>query len=208
YNMPVITVIEGEINKKRIREIFETLIARHESFRTSFETVNGESVQRIHRSVEFEIQNYELNREEIKEEKGGEETQTREKLIINNFIRPFDLSMAPLLRVGLIKKEKKGDTTITPEYLLLIDMHHIVSDGVSVAILMKDFTALYKGERLKPVEFSYKDYTQWLNSPGQQKAREQQEVFWLKEFEEEIPVLEMPIDYPRKTKHEFDGELY
>ncbi|MCP4153576.1 MAG: amino acid adenylation domain-containing protein, partial [bacterium] len=67
YNMPIVTKLEGNINRKEIETIFKKLIARHESFRTTFETVNGESVQRIHKSVEFELEYYELTAEEKKE---------------------------------------------------------------------------------------------------------------------------------------------
>ncbi|MCP4155453.1 MAG: AMP-binding protein, partial [bacterium] len=150
-----------------------------------------------------------------KKEKKTATNKHRETHIITNFIRPFDLSRAPLLRGGLIKKGNKPITAPETanakppaEYLLLIDMHHIVSDGVSVGILFNEFTTLYKGHRLQPQEICYKDYTQWLNSPGEKKLREKQKRFWLKEFENEIPVLELLTDNPRTPLQEFDGATY
>jgi len=89
---------------------FKKLIERHESFRTSFEMINMEPVQRIHDQVSFEIEYY----NEIQPD------ETRQ--ILKKFVRPFDLEHAPLIRIGLIKTGNK-------QHIMMTDMHHIISDG-------------------------------------------------------------------------------
>ncbi|MCH7324071.1 condensation domain-containing protein, partial [Solibacillus sp. MA9] len=109
YNMPTAFELDGNINEKQIEETFRKLVKRHEALRTYFETNEDQIVQRIDNSYEFKL--------EIRQEREDIDT------IINNFIRPFDLSKAPLLRVEFVESNEKT--------YLLIDMHHIISDGVS-----------------------------------------------------------------------------
>ncbi|HLP62681.1 MAG TPA: amino acid adenylation domain-containing protein [Candidatus Deferrimicrobium sp.] len=178
YNIPLILELEGEVNKKKLEETFRGLINRHESLRTSFQFMGPEPVQRIHDEVEFNI--------EIVERKA--------------FVRPFDLSRAPLLRVGLINEaeEKNG-------HILMLDMHHIITDGNSQVVLEKEFMALYTGEVLAPLRIQYKDYTLWQRSENEINRVKEQEKYWLKEFNNEFPVLALPIDYPRPLVRSFAG---
>ncbi|RIE04950.1 amino acid adenylation domain-containing protein [Cohnella faecalis] len=127
YNMPGAVMMEGKVDRERFERAFRQLIARHEALRTSFEWVEGEPAQRIHLEVDFEI-SYK------KAEEGG----LRQ---IAEFIRAFDLGQAPLLRVGLLELEPERQ-------VLLYDMHHIISDGVSMDILVREFVGLYGGQTL------------------------------------------------------------
>jgi amino acid adenylation domain-containing protein len=95
-----------------------------------------------------------------------------------------------LLRVGLIRLNEGM-------HLLLVDMHHIISDGTSQDILVRDFTALYADRVLAPLRLQYKDYSEWQNSETQQAIMKSQEKYWLREFSGELPVLNLPTDYPR-----------
>ena len=72
-------------------------------------------------------------------------------------------------------------------------------------ILSRRIQALYKGEDLPPLKLQYKDYSQWQNSAEQQQLIKQQEAYWLKEFAGEIPVLNLPIDFPRPVVQSFAG---
>ncbi|NOQ24220.1 MAG: amino acid adenylation domain-containing protein [Bacteroidales bacterium] len=185
YNMPYIIPLGTEAEKEKIEEAFLHLIKRHESFRTSFEMVGEEPVQRIHEQVEFKLEEFEITKEEIQEKR-------------QQFIQAFDLSQAPLLRVS--KVNVKGESS-----LLMIDMHHIISDGVSHAILEQDFQRLYSGEELAPLSLQYKDYSQWQNSEEQQTKVKEQEDYWIRKFEEEIPVLNLPIDKVRPAIQSHEG---
>ncbi len=169
YNMPQIFGIKGEVDKNKLENIFNKLIRRHEAFRTSFEVIDGEVVQRIHEDVEFKIS----------------ELASR---FIKDFVQPFDLSQAPLLRVGLIKEED--------ETIFVIDMHHIISDGVSMDILRNDFIQLFAGQEPPELRIQYKDYSIWHNELLQTEVMKKQEEYWLERFGDfELPVLNMPTDY-------------
>ncbi|NOQ28125.1 MAG: amino acid adenylation domain-containing protein, partial [Bacteroidales bacterium] len=114
------------------------------------------------------------------------------------FIKPFDLSQAPLLRVAIV--DIKGEDS-----LLMIDMHHIISDGTSHAILEKEFQTLLLGEELAPLPLQYKDYSEWQNSKEQQELIKDQEQYWLNKFAGEIPVLNLPSDYVRPIVQSHEG---
>ena len=176
YNMFHAVVLKGDLSKETLVEVFRKLIRRHESLRTSFEMIGNEPVQRIHDAVEFEI--------EISAN-------------IKYFIRPFDLSKAPLIRAGLIKEADK-------RHILVLDMHHIVVDGTSVAIFIDEFVKLYSGLQLAPVKLQYKDFSEgqrkWFASGGL-KSREE---YWLKQFKGEVPLLNLPFDYERPAVQSFD----
>ncbi|HLP59598.1 MAG TPA: amino acid adenylation domain-containing protein, partial [Candidatus Deferrimicrobium sp.] len=104
--------------------------------------------------------------------------------------RAFDLAKAPLLRVGLNKN------------ILMIDMHHIIADGMSAAVLINDFAAIYKEKVLPELTIHYKDYVAWQNH----EKKEKQQEYWRQEFAGEIPVLELPVDYVRPAVQSFAGK--
>ena len=116
--------------------------------------------------------------------------------IIENFIRPFDLSKGPLLRVGLIQ--------INPsEHILMLDMHHIITDGVSQGILVRDFMELYKEEAsLKALDVRYVDYADWQQKEGNQEKSRQ---YWMEVYKDVPEVLDIPTDYPRASVRDEGG---
>jgi polyketide synthase PksJ len=199
YNMPTVMELEGVIDKDRFEDIFLMLMERHETLRTSFKMMVGEPVQKVHDVVDFGIEHY---------NSATENNRVETERVINNFIRPFELSKAPLLRVGLIKiGEKNKERTQTQKHILMVDMHHIITDGISNAILIEDFMALYqdRGLWLSTLMFQYKDYAAWQSSQEGKTAVHQQEKYWLKEFAGEIPVLNIPLNYERPLVQSFEG---
>jgi tyrocidine synthetase-3 len=187
YNMPLGFPLKESMEVDRLENVFRELIQRHESLRTSFETINGNPVQKIHAAVTFKIKHYHLK------EGSSEDT------VISNFIRPFFLTRAPLLRVGVIHIGTSG-------ILLMVDMHHVISDGVSHEILRRDFNALYAGGILPVLQLQYKDFSQWQNSEAQQEILQKQEKYWLKQFENGVPMFNIPTDYPRPETLSFKGD--
>ncbi len=178
YNMPLASLLSGELDLERLQKAFAALIQRHESLRTSFHLKENQPVQHVHDIVSFAI-------------------EFPTSLRTTDFIRPFDLSHAPLLRVGVIKQAEQ-------ENILLVDMHHIISDGITLQILEREFAALYSQIVLPPLPLQYKDYACWQNSPAQQDAIQKQAAYWLKELTG-MPLLNLPIDYVRPLKRSFDG---
>ncbi|HLP59571.1 MAG TPA: amino acid adenylation domain-containing protein, partial [Candidatus Deferrimicrobium sp.] len=185
YNISAAWVLEGIIDKAGLEKAFAKLTRAHESLRTSFIMVDGEPWQRIHQHVTFKIESVESP------------AQTNEA-IVKSFIRPFDLSTAPLWRVGLLELAKD-------RHLFLVDMHHIISDGISTGILVREFTAFYQGEKLPAMNLRYKDYVEWQNLLKQGENYLRQKEYWRKEFEGELTALELPTDYVRPVVQNFEG---
>jgi len=213
YNIPSVWTLTGHINKKKFEEVFQQLIQRHESLRTSFHMINEAPVQKIHSQVEFQIEyyNYKESSSEskhiVKTKPTLHENNQPLEAIINSFLRPFDLSRAPLLRGGLVKSSPpaaEADNKQDKAFLIL-DMHHIISDGMSMNVLIKDFVSLYRDITLSPLKNQYKDFTEWRNKKQQITSIKQQEIYWLKEFSGELPILELPFDYKRPPLHDFEG---
>jgi hypothetical protein len=189
YNMTGLMIMEGKWQKQRFETAAEKLIQRHESLRTYFQMGTRGPVQRIHREVPFEIDYFAVdNREE-----------DLIKTFIKTFIRPFDLKQAPLLRLGLIRLEEE-------KHILMFDMHHIISDGASMNLLIKDFALFYSGGPPPPSLFRYKDYCEWQHNLLNSGQLRKQEEYWLNHFSGEIPVLNMPGDYPRPEFPGFEGD--
>jgi amino acid adenylation domain-containing protein/non-ribosomal peptide synthase protein (TIGR01720 family) len=200
YNGPQVITLAGNLDEQKFEETFMKMIARHETLRTSIQIVHEEPVQKIHEpwDVPFKIEYYKVGSDD---DGRGRQPSDRIPLvedIIDDFIRPFDLSRVPFFRIGLIKPGKDKN-------ILMIDMHHIITDGISDQIFLKEFMALFGGEELPPLHIQYKDYSQWQNNEKEQQSLKQQEAFWLREFEGEIPVLDLPLDYPRPGVQSFEG---
>ncbi len=177
YNMSHVLRLEGVLDRQRLTHAFYQLICRHESLRTSFELAAGVPVQKIAGESDFQVSYAAATQEQL-------------PAAIEAFIRPFDLSQAPLLRVGLLRVSAQ-------EHVLLVDMHHIISDGVSLGLLIKDFMALYRGEALPPLSLQYKDYAEWQQSPAHQERLAGHGAYWLEAFAQPVSLLELPTDYAR-----------
>lgn len=195
YNLSGTYIIEKEFERVRFEEIFRELIEQHESFRTSFSIVDGEPVQRIHDEVNFQMESYHIE--------AGDKVEKKIEEIVKKFIRPFDLSRGPLMRLGVIQGGIPGN-----QYLLLLDMHHIITDYTSYGILVRDLFSLDSGEKLPPIKLHYKDYSEFKNSEKESEKIKKQEKYWLKEFEGEIPRLNFPTDFLRPEIFNYKGRIF
>lgn len=186
YNMPQVMMVKGELDVDRFTLSFNELVKRHETLRTSFELIDGKLVQKIHENLGLNI-----------EYKNGDIDDIDR--IIHEFIRPFDLSEPPLLRVSLVRISEN-------KHLMLFDMHHIISDGVSMGIMVKEFISLYEGKKLPQLSIHYKDYAEWENMLFGSDLYKRQEEYWLSVLSGEIPELRFPLDYPR-TNQAFESRV-
>lgn len=182
YNMPEFLKLTGEVRPDAMKDALQQLIDRHEILRTQFLMIDGEPMQKIldHAEADFEY---------------IRDTETDEAELIRKFTRPFDLSRVPLVRVQLIDR---GDC-----HLLNIDMHHIVGDGMSVGTFTREFNALYNGEKLEPLTHQFKDYSEWMRT----RDLSGQARYWKSQFADEIPVLDMPLDFPRPQEQSYSGAM-
>lgn len=188
YNLPLAVTLTGDLDIANLESALNDLIARHESFRTSFHILDDEAVQKIHENVHITLERMEADESQIKQ-------------IILDFPRPFDLETPPLIRTKLLR-------IAADHHVLIIDMHHIVTDGVTYEILVRDFMRLLKGEALPPLKLQYKDYAVWQHSPQQQEKIAKEKNFWMNEFTEGVPVLDLPTDHPRPAVRSSEGGRY
>jgi acyl carrier protein len=199
YNIPAIWKFEGAVDQRKLADIFLKLIKRHETLRTSFERIQpgGEVFQRIHDTVTFDIEFFPPGEDQNQCPPLPASTTVKE--IAADFIRAFDLAKAPLLRVGLIKED-------TDKFVLMVDMHHIISDGVSHNILVKEFLLLHEGKELPGLKLQYKEYSGWQHHESLGDVQTHQENFWLEAFPGEIPLLSLPTDHPRPAIRTLEGD--
>ncbi|MCP4217437.1 MAG: amino acid adenylation domain-containing protein, partial [bacterium] len=188
YNVPVMVPLDVNPDRSRLENAFRKLIRRHESLRTAFIDLEGQPVQKIlpMEDIQFSVDSFDIKKP-ASASLPGDEAQ-----IMARFVRPFDLSSAPLLRVGLLQLEAE-------KFIVLTDTHHIVSDGASKNIFTAEFMAFYMGMELPPLRLQYRDYSQWQINLFQSGETAGQEAYWLNRFKGDIPVLAVPTDYPRES---------
>ncbi|MFC2146274.1 amino acid adenylation domain-containing protein [Acidobacteriota bacterium] len=211
YNMAAVHQLEGHVEKERFEHSIKKLIKRHETLRTSFQFIHGQPVQRVQGEVEFKIEYHLAERkaqsaeQKMQSEKHNEERYApyamRCASTIKDFIRPFNLSQAPLLRLGLIK--------ISPDHhILMFDMHHIISDGTSMNTFLKEFMAFYAGDPLQPLPLQYKDFARWQYNRLISGKLKKKEAYWMERFTGDLPVLNIPTDFPRPAVQSFAGDQF
>ena len=167
YNVPFAFKVD-EVDINRLQVAFDRLVARHESLRTYFENRDGQIIQVSDDSAKCRVEI--LNSGDI-----------------SAFIRPFDLSKAPLMRAGIYKNT------------VMIDMHHIISDGGSMPIFFRELNELYMGRELGAAPTPYKQFA------AEEKDHSEDEKYWLTVYDSEIPALEMNTDFKRGQKQSFNG---
>ncbi len=191
YNMAKAFVSEEVLDKEKVERACRKLIDRHESLRTSFKIIDGEPAQIVHDQVEFSIEYFVVTLEE-------NPRKLSLKQLIDNFVRFFNLSCAPLFRVGIIRT---GDG----KNILVTDMHHIISDGVSHSIMIRDFATFYYGKERPALKIQYKDFSLWQKTLITSGEMKRQETYWLSEFSGHIPEVVIPSDYDRPFRQSFEG---
>jgi acyl carrier protein len=189
YNIYHFFIVMGKRKpgKEKIQEIFQQLIARHEAFRTTLQLKDDHDVvQSIKDRVDFSVEYFQADESNFVK-------------IIDRFIRPFDFGLAPFLRVGWVDTGANKD-------LLMIDMHHIISDLVSANILTAEFLQLYEGKELLPLHVQYKDYAAWESQFFESAAYKKQKKYWLDSLSGQLPSLNLATDFPRPAKTGFKGK--
>src|SRR5229473_2530290 len=190
YNIPIAIRIRGRLDVDSLEKTLQELVRRHEVLRTRIEMRGGRCVQVIE-PAKREL----LEREVL----GGLSSEKREEEVSRKVLeetgRAFDLEHGPLLRVRVLKLGEE-------EHVLLVTMHHIVSDGWSMGVLVREVARLYeafvKGEEspLPELGIQYADYAVWQREWLQGEILEGQLKYWREQLKD-VPVLEMPTDHPR-----------
>ncbi|WP_044208184.1 type I polyketide synthase [Pectobacterium odoriferum] len=193
YNETVAFRIVGNLDVDRFNETLYQLMQRHESLRTTIVLVNGEPRQYCHPSPIAELHQLQIDREECSESHLQAE--------VKKLIKPFNLHQDVLIRLLLIKLKVN-------DYLFFLDLHHIISDGLSQDIFVRDFLTIYQGNTLPPLPIQYKDYTMWQRQFAASKEVEAQKNFWIDKLQQ-LPELPLPLDVERGSEgDERGGRLY
>ncbi|MCY8027883.1 amino acid adenylation domain-containing protein [Bacillus sonorensis] len=189
YNMPAVLKLSGNVDLPRLRKALTELVNRHESLRTVFVADNGEPMQIIHPEMTFELQELENESDHLLQS------------AIASFIKPFNLSAGPLFRASFISMGNENA-------FLLLDMHHIIADGVSMGTLVQEFTDLYCGKELPALNLQYKDFAVWQLERFSGELYSKQEAYWLNQLGGSLPVLDLPLDKTRPRLPDFSGGTF
>jgi amino acid adenylation domain-containing protein len=187
--------LSGPLQVEALKQALRTIIQRHESLRTSFQTVDGVPVQVIDPQPVWELTMVNL---------AGKETEA-EKLAYRESQTPFDLTKSPLLRVTLLKLQPE-------KHILLINMHHIISDGWSIGVFIRELSHLYgafvagKEATLPTLPIQYADFAVWQRQWLQGKVLGTQLEYWKQQLADAPPLLELPTDRPRPAIQTFQGK--
>jgi amino acid adenylation domain-containing protein len=199
YNLPSVVRLRGSLDIGALEWSLNEIIRRHESLRTAFSMVGGAAVQVIGPSVGRSLAVVDL-----KDRPEGERDAEARRLAKEEALRPFDLACGPMFRTSLIRLGED-------DHVLLLTMHHIVSDGWSMGILYRELSMLYRafvnGESspLADLSIQYADFAVWQRDWLQGEALECQQSYWKKHLEGAPAVLNLPTDRPRPAVQTYRG---
>jgi non-ribosomal peptide synthetase component F/SAM-dependent methyltransferase/acyl carrier protein len=205
YNVPTAVHLTGSLNLAALEETFNEIVRRHEALRTTFVTVEGQPIQAINPNLKISLPVIDL-----RELPAAERETQAQKLTTQEAQRPFNLSSDPLLRVTLLRLDET-------EHIMLLNMHHIVSDGWSIGVLIKELAALYTASSCRDVlaqecaptplpelPIQYADFAHWQREWLQGEVLERQLGYWRQQLDG-ISMLNLPTDRPRLAVQTYRG---
>jgi amino acid adenylation domain-containing protein len=197
YNLPRAIRLTGDLNIEALAQSFSEIVRRHEVLRTTFRTVQGEPIPAIAPAAPIHLPI--TNLQTLAEEASRRAVQD---LTAQEAQQPFDLAQGPLFRLNLLKLSPS-------EHVLLLTLHHIVSDAWSTGVLVQEMVALYdaftKAEPspLPELVIQYADFADWQRQ--QQAQRKTQLTYWQQQLAGALPILQLPTDRPRTALQNHQG---
>jgi amino acid adenylation domain-containing protein len=198
YNVPVAVRMQGRLDAQAFERSLDEIVVRHEALRTTFPAVDGQPTQSVAPTLPLALPVIDL-RGFSQDER---ETQSR-LLAAEEARRPFNLAKGPLLRVKLLRLGEE-------DHVALLTMHHIVSDGWSMGVLLREVAALYEaysqGMRspLDELPIQYADYAVWQREWLSGEVLEAQLAYWRRQLAG-LPILNLPTDHPRPVVQGYRG---
>lgn len=199
YHLPVALRLLGELHRECLQESIDTLVRRHESLRTVFASVDGEPLQTIvpdgHVSLDFA----DLSATDSLRQQASVLAHAQEQVAL-----PFDLERGPLLRCKLL-------CLGASEHVLVLTFHHIIADGWSIDVLIRELLAFYEAHRrnapaaLASPQLHYADYAQWQRQWLDGKEFREQLSYWKQQLAGAVDVLQLPTDRSRPPVQSYDG---
>ncbi|WP_157722062.1 non-ribosomal peptide synthase/polyketide synthase [Tumebacillus avium] len=201
YNMPFAVRLVGSLNIAALERTLTEIVRRHEALRTTFDNNNGEALQKIAAPYAVSLPVLDWS---------GEEASAREaaakRYVEQEALTPFDLSQGPLLRSSLLKLNDE-------EHVLVLNLHHIVSDGWSMGVFLQEVAALYgafhadQPAPLAELPVQYADFAAWQRGWLQGDVYDKQLSYWKEQLSGELPVLQLPADHPRPPVQTYRGAI-
>ncbi|HET7465003.1 MAG TPA: condensation domain-containing protein, partial [Longimicrobium sp.] len=199
YHIPMSLRLRGELDRGALVRALDRIVARHEALRTTFPVVDGEPVQHV---APAEESGFRLVEHDLRAAADWEDELRR--LVRDEAGAPFDLARGPLVRGRLVRMA-------ADDHVLLLTMHHIVSDGWSAGVLFRELGALYAAfargdaDPLPPLPVQYADYAAWHRRWVQGEVLQRQADYWGQTLAGAPELLELPTDHPRPAKQDFAG---
>jgi len=199
YNIPSAVRLTGKLDVVALERTLNEIVRRHESLRTTFATMDGEPVQVISPSLTLPLPVVDL-----RDLPPAERESEAMRLAMEEARRPFNLSQGPLLRTTLLRLDEE-------EYMMLLTMHHIVSDGWSMGVLIGEIATIYaafsagKPSPLPELPIQYADFALWQREWLQGEVLETQLNYWKQQLGDDLDVLELPTDHPRPAVYTNNG---
>ena len=201
YHIPVGLRLRGKLDRSALRQALDRIVARHEALRTTFSQIEGRPIQVIGPAE----QGFWLEEEDLRQ--SSDVAGELERMAEREVREPFNLEAGPLIRGRLAQLS-------ADEHALLVTMHHIVSDGWSMGILVNELSALYQAYRcgeeaqLPELPIQYADFAIWQRLWLQGEVLEQELAYWERQLGGKLPVLELPTDKPRPDRQPHRGAEY
>ncbi|MHC5744027.1 MAG: amino acid adenylation domain-containing protein [Nostoc sp.] len=201
YNIPLALRLVGNLNRAALEQSFQEIIDRHEALRTNFITVDGKPSQIIQTQI-----NWTVSVVECEHLPPSQQEIATQQLAQQQAIQPFDLAEGALIRATLIVLSKT-------EHVLLLCMHHIVSDAWSLGVFVQELAALYnaysQGEPspLTPLPIQYADFGIWQREWLQGEVLQNQISYWQQQLKDAPALLSLPTDRPRPAVQTFAGAI-
>lgn len=200
YHINVALRLRGQLNEPALRQALDTIVKRHEALRTVFVNVDGDPKQEIAADGKFRLQLIDLSGYDPDARAAQVERHTREESRAS-----FDLRAGPLIRGRLLRLD-------AGEHLLLVTMHHIISDGWSMGVFMHELAQSYcaedegRDDPLDALPIQYADYALWQREWLHGAVRERQLGYWQERLQGAPAQLELPTDRPRPAVQSFRGQ--
>ena len=202
YNIPQAVQIKGALNVVALKQSLDALVVRHESLRTTFDAIDRQPVIVIAPTVEVALPMVDLSH------LAESERQTRVQQVATEEVQlPFDLSRGPLVRVSLLRLGAE-------EHVVLVTMHHIISDGWSLAVFFKELSEIYEEAisgracSLPELPIQYADFAVWQRQWLKGEVLEKQLHYWREQLQGAPALLELPADHSRPAVQSHRGAHY
>ncbi|MYM91977.1 hypothetical protein GTP91_32980, partial [Rugamonas sp. FT82W] len=201
YNDQVMMRIDGEFDPVRARAALDRIVSRHDSLRTTFEHREGVPYAVCHAHGGYQFETYDFSEPDQGDADPGDALAAAMRRARAIAERPFDLAQGPLLRVMTGRLDSRGG-------VLLLVAHHIVSDGWSLALMLREFVALYADPAALPVAPpSYASLALRERQAADGERQRQLSAFWRRQLADLPPPLELPLDFRRPAIETFAGRV-